>query len=183
MLLDADTGRSRAFAFALPATGSDDDKFRRLRDAPDSPLVTLACARTLPAGAEVKLVWGKGIAAASGVATAADQALAFEVRPAFRASFSCERVNRNAQCLPLLPLTLVVHGAGAAQATRRRSGSSMPRARRTRRSCRRRSDGDGVDAVTFGPGLPEKQTLPPRDSRGPQGRRRPAARQRRDRFR
>jgi hypothetical protein len=106
VLINADTGRSRAFAFALPASGSDDDTFRRLRDAPDSPLVTLACARTLPAGAEMKLVWGKGIATSNGVATTDDQALAFEVRPAFRATFRCERVNRNAQCLSLIPLTL-----------------------------------------------------------------------------
>ncbi len=106
LLLDAATGRSRALAFELPATGSDDDRFRRLRDAPDSPLVTLACARTLPAGAEVKLVWGRGVATVSGVAAAADQALAFQVRPAFRASFTCERVNRDAQCLSLRPLAL-----------------------------------------------------------------------------
>jgi hypothetical protein len=106
VLINADTGRSRAFAFALPASGSDDDKFRRLRDAPDSPLVTLACARTLPAGTEMKLVWGKGIATSNDVATTDDQALAFEVRPAFRATFRCERVNRNAQCLSLIPLTL-----------------------------------------------------------------------------
>ena len=164
VLLDADTGRARAFTFALPVTGSDDDRFRRLRDAPDSPLVTLACARTLPAGAEVKLVWGKGITAASGIPAAADQALAFEVRPAFRASFSCERVNRNAHCLTLLPLRLaftapvarkdaalirLVDAAGKAWAAK------LPGAQ----------EGGGIDAVSFGPGLPEKETfrleLPP----------------------
>ena len=95
------------------------------------------------AGAEVKLVWGKGIAAASGVATTDDQALAFEVRPAFRASFSCERVNRDAQCLPHPAADAVVHRADRARATRRGSGSSMPRARRIRRSCRERAADDG----------------------------------------
>ncbi len=158
VLLDAETGRARAFTFALPVTGSDDDKFRRLRDAPDSPLVTLACARTLPAGAEAKLVWGKGITAATGVPAAADQALAFEVRPAFRASFSCERVNRNAHCLTLLPLRLtftapvarkdaalirLVDAAGKAYAAK------LPDAK----------EGGGVDAVSFGPGLPEKESF------------------------
>ena len=106
LLIDGDTGRTRGFLFRLPTTGSDRDKFLRLRDAPDSPLVTLACARTLPQGAEAKLVWGKGIAATTGVATTTTQALAFSVRPAFRASFTCERVNKDAQCIPILPLTL-----------------------------------------------------------------------------
>ena len=59
-----------------------------------------------PQGADVKLVWGKGIAATTGVATSAAQALAFKVRPAFRASFTCERVNKDAQCIPILPLSL-----------------------------------------------------------------------------
>jgi hypothetical protein len=96
LFLDAREGTTRAFLFRLPPAGSDDEKFRRLRDAPDSPLVTLACARTLPAGVEAKLVWGKGIAATTGVLTTSDQALAYKVRPAFRASFSCSRVNGRA---------------------------------------------------------------------------------------
>ena len=111
LLVDGEGGRTRGLTFRLPVTGSDNDKFLRLRDAPDSPLVTVACARTLPAGAEVKLVWGKGIAATSGVPTSSSQALAFKVRPTFRASFTCDRVNKDAQCIPILPLTLVVHGA------------------------------------------------------------------------
>ena len=106
LFVDGGEGRTRGFLFRLPTTGSDHDKFLRLRDAPDSPLVTLACARTLPQGADVKLVWGKGIAATTGVATSAAQALAFKVRPAFRASFTCERVNKDAQCIPILPLSL-----------------------------------------------------------------------------
>ena len=175
LLLDADTGRSRAFAFSLPATGSDEDRFRRLRDAPDSPLVTLACTRTLPAGAEVKLVWGRGIAAAHRRRHGrADQALAFDVRPTFRASFSCERVNRNAQCLSLLPMTLsftapvarrdaaeirLVDAAGTAYAAKLPKGGAGRRRRRR---------------VTFGPGLAGKDRLPARGARRTQGRRRPA---------
>ena len=155
LLLDAKTGRSRALAFALPATGSDDDRFRRLRDAHDSPLVTLACARTLPAGAEVKLVWGRGIAAASGVAVATDQALAFQVRPAFRASFSCERVNRDAQCLSLRPLALsftapIARRDAAAIRLVDAAGTAYPP------KLPKENAGDTVDGVTFGPGLPEK---------------------------
>ena len=168
LLQNTDTGRSRAFAFSLPATGSDEDKFRRLRDAPDSPLVTLACTRTLPAGAQVKVVWGRGIAALTGVATVADQALAFDVRPTFRASFSCERVNRNAQCLSLLPMTLsftapiarrdageirLVDAAGTAYAAKLPKGG----------------EGDGVDRRDLRSRVAGKDRLPARDARRTQG--------------
>ncbi len=158
VLVDPDTGRSRAFAFALPPSGSDEDKFRRLRDAPDSPLVTLACARTLPAGADMKLVWGKGVATTTGIAAAADQALAFKVQPAFRAAFTCERVNRNAQCLSILPLNLTftapIARRDAAQirlvgATGTVYPAKLPKG----------TDGDAVEAVSFGPGLPEQATF------------------------
>jgi hypothetical protein len=40
------------------------------------------------------------------VKTSADQTLEFKVRPAFTAAFSCERVNRDADCLPFLPMRL-----------------------------------------------------------------------------
>ena len=154
LLRDPESGRSRAFAFALPATGSDEDKFRRLRDAADSPLATLACTRTLPAGAEVKLVWGRGVAAASGVAVAADQPLAFEVRPAFRASFTCDRVNRNAQCLSLAPLSL---SFTAPIARRDAAAIRLVDAAGTVYAAKLPKGGDdAVDAVAFGPGLPEK---------------------------
>ncbi len=70
------------------------------------PLVLLACRARLPAETDVRLVWGKGIETDSGIATAADQVLAFTVRPAFTAKFSCERVNANAPCIPVLPMSL-----------------------------------------------------------------------------
>ena len=148
-------GRTRGFLFRLPATGSDRDKFLRLRDAPDSPLVTLACARTLPAGAEVKLVWGKGIAASTGVATSNVQALAFRVRPAFRASFTCERVNKDAQCIPILPLSLSFTAPIAkadAQKIRLVDAAGKPYPAKLPKDT-----GEGIESVTFGPGLPEKQ--------------------------
>jgi alpha-2-macroglobulin len=156
MLVDGDEGRTRGLLFRLPTTGSDNEKFLRLRDAPDSPLVTIACARTLPAGAEVKLVWGKGIAATTGVSTSSAQALAFRVRPTFRASFTCDRVNKDAQCIPILPLTLSFTAPIAkADAKRIRlvdaGGKSYPA------TVSKTGEDDGIDTVTFGPGLPERQ--------------------------
>ena len=154
VLVDSEAGRARAFLFRLPASGSDHERFLKLRDAPDSPLVTLACARTLPADAEVKLVWGRGIAATTGVATSRTRSLAFRVRSAFRASFSCDRVNKDAQCIPILPMTLAFSAPIArADAVKIRlvdaAGKAMP-------ATLPKDDGSGITSVTFGPGLAER---------------------------
>src|SRR5438874_2141158 len=163
IFLDGDSARSRRFAFRLPTTGSDEEKFLRLRDAPESPLVTIACARTLPPNAEVKLVWGKGITSASGVPTSAEQALAYRVRPSFRASFSCERVNKDAQCIPILPLRLSFTApVSQREASRIRLVDSMGKLYKAKPA---KDDEEGITSVTFGPGLPESESfrleLPP----------------------
>ncbi|MCK7581899.1 MAG: hypothetical protein MZV65_43950 [Chromatiales bacterium] len=90
----------------LPRSGSDEERLLRLRDAEDSPLAVLQCRRALPPEAQVKLVWGKGIESASGIASSQDQVVAFKTRPAFQARFRCQRVNRKAQCIPILPMSL-----------------------------------------------------------------------------
>ena len=70
------------------------------------PVVALQCRQRFPDNAEVRLVWGKGISAASGVKTDEDQVLAFKTRPPFTATFSCDRENADADCIPILPLRL-----------------------------------------------------------------------------
>lgn len=85
---------------------SERSRFLKLRDDPDSPIIVLQCTHTFPGDARVNLVWGKGIVARSGIATTADQVLPFSVRPDFYARFSCERVNKDAGCIPVLPLRL-----------------------------------------------------------------------------
>jgi uncharacterized protein YfaS (alpha-2-macroglobulin family) len=64
------------------------------------------CERPLPNRAAMRLVWGKGIAAASNarVVTTIEQRFRFRVRAAFTAEFTCERERANAPCLPLRPL-------------------------------------------------------------------------------
>src|ERR1700687_2919641 len=158
LFLDAAEGRTRSITFRLPKTGSDDDKFLRLRDAPDSPLVTLACSRTLPAGIEAKLVWGRGVTSTSGVPTSADQPLAYRVRPAFRASFSCERVNKNARCIPILPLSLSFTAPIAqrdAAKIRLIDGAGKIYKAKVAQS----DEGSGIASVSFGPGLPEQTSF------------------------
>ena len=74
--------------------------------APALPLAVVQCQRPLPNDAQVRLVWGKVVAAASGIATARDQTLAYQTRPAFRARLTCTRASRKAQCIPVLPIAL-----------------------------------------------------------------------------
>jgi hypothetical protein len=67
-------------------------------------LVTVSCARPLPAERDVWLVWGRGIASPTGVARDSEQVLSFTVRPAFLIRTRCQRVNRDGSCLPVTPI-------------------------------------------------------------------------------
>ncbi|HEY9063570.1 MAG TPA: MG2 domain-containing protein [Burkholderiaceae bacterium] len=92
--------------------GSARDELLKARRITDKPIIErtliLACQRPLPNGAAMRLVWGRGIAAAANpkIATSVEQTLRFTVRPAFTAEFSCERERANAPCLPIRPMTL-----------------------------------------------------------------------------
>lgn len=80
----------------------------RDKEAEKAPLrfVTLQCNRTLPPAGRVQLVYGKGVATPSGVVNNVERRLKFEVREPFAVSFSCERENARAGCLPLKPMVL-----------------------------------------------------------------------------
>lgn len=73
----------------------------------EANIAVVRCARPLPNAAQVDLVWGSGIAAVGGAATAQDQVLRFRTRPAFNARFECERVNASAPCVPVLPMRVI----------------------------------------------------------------------------
>ena len=87
---------------------------RYLRTLPDklngnkvhAPLVLIQCKQRFPNDVNVSLVWGRGVRSKTGVATDQDQVLSYKTRQAFKADFSCERENRQAACIPLLPMTL-----------------------------------------------------------------------------
>lgn len=64
------------------------------------------CARALPPGAKVRLVFARTLASVTGVTSANDQVLDYEVRPAFSASFSCLRENARQACAPMTPMQL-----------------------------------------------------------------------------
>lgn len=83
-----------------------------IEDATDtsSPRVAglelLQCARPLPANAKMAVVWGAGIATASGQANPSDQHARFTVRDHFSARLRCDRENAKAGCLPMTPARL-----------------------------------------------------------------------------
>ncbi|MEP7295687.1 MAG: MG2 domain-containing protein [Burkholderiales bacterium] len=83
-------------------------KARRIEPAQAERTLVLACQRPLPNGAALRVVWGKGIAAAANpkVTTSIEQRLRFTVRAALTAEFSCERERANAPCLPIRPMSL-----------------------------------------------------------------------------
>lgn len=101
--------RQRDFVARLALTTFDRveaDAVVRAKAYDRLPLVLLACRNRLPAEAEVRLIWGAGIASADGVAATQDQALTFKVRPAFIAKFSCSRTRAHGHCIPVLPMAV-----------------------------------------------------------------------------
>jgi hypothetical protein len=63
---------------------------------------TLACQRRLAAGSRLELVVEPGLTP-GGVRATARKSWSYQVREAFAASFSCERENAQAACLPIRP--------------------------------------------------------------------------------
>ncbi|HTT08948.1 MAG TPA: MG2 domain-containing protein [Gammaproteobacteria bacterium] len=106
VLFKTSRGGAGMAAIGTREPGSDWDRFLKLKDADVSPLVVLQCRRRFPNDAEVRLIWGEGVASPGGVATTEAQKLVFKSREAFKARFTCDRVNKDADCIPALPLYL-----------------------------------------------------------------------------
>ena len=70
----------------------------------ESGTLVIACAERLPAGAKMRLVWGKGVEAETGAKSSRNESFPYNVREPFRASFSCEREKASGPCSPLSDL-------------------------------------------------------------------------------
>jgi len=68
--------------------------------------VLLQSKQRFPNNSVVRLIWGKGVMSLTGVKTTEDQVLNFKTRGPFTATFSCERENPEAECIPILPMHL-----------------------------------------------------------------------------
>ena len=105
-VLFKDRGGEWMVATSIAEEGTVHERFLQLMHAADSPIVLVQCKQHLPNGAKTFLDWGIGVSTASGVATAEAQVLEFVTREAFRATFHCERVNKDANCIPALGMSL-----------------------------------------------------------------------------
>jgi uncharacterized protein YfaS (alpha-2-macroglobulin family) len=133
--------------------------FSRDKAAAKDPLrfITMQCNRTLTPGAKVQVVYGKGVATPSGVANNVERRLDYQVREPFAVSFTCERENAQAACLPLRPMQLQLQCAGHAQAglADRAQGRRQDDQGQARERGGTQSDDDVVNNVSFGPPLAE----------------------------
>ncbi|HSD37452.1 MAG TPA: MG2 domain-containing protein [Rhodocyclaceae bacterium] len=159
-ILAEQEGRARNFFAVLTKHGRagvlavKDDRFK------NAPLIVARCARKLPAGGEVRLVWGKGVrtvgAVADSIATSADQTLPFRVREEFSVRQSCERVNAKAGCVPVLPITLnftgMVDASLAAKIELRTGGGKVFTPKIDERS-------KSVDSVSFAGPFPARSEV------------------------
>ena len=84
-----------------PAAPWDGPREDRIKD-----ILALSCARPLPAGKSMSLVWGRGIRSMDGVVYQSEQRLRYRVREDFNATLTCDRINPRADCLPLGGLRL-----------------------------------------------------------------------------
>jgi len=92
---------------------------------------TLACNRTLSPAAHVSLVFGKGVASPGGVANTTERRFNYQVQEPFAVTFSCERENAQAACMPIRPMSLqfsapVTRKAAAAVRLNSANGSRTP---------------------------------------------------------
>jgi hypothetical protein len=79
---------------ALPASAADRQRML-------AGVTALKCRRALPPGQDVALVWGGGVASASGKTAGSDRRFDFTVRQPFTARFECTRVNPQSGCSPV----------------------------------------------------------------------------------
>src|SRR5262245_41236711 len=86
---------------------------------PLPPLLLIQARQRFPAGSAVTLIWGKGVAAPSGVAAESDITRAFVTRTPFTASLTCPRENPDAECIPITPVRLTFSAPVAASEVRK----------------------------------------------------------------
>jgi hypothetical protein len=73
-------------------------------------LLLLQARQKFPTDTRINLIWGRGVASPSGVATEQDQTLPFVTREPFRATFHCQRENPQAACVPITPMVVDFSG-------------------------------------------------------------------------
>jgi hypothetical protein len=129
----------------------------RVRPGERGPVRVVQARQRFPEGAGVRLVWGRGVATASGVAGDQDQILAYRVRPRFSVSVECERERATAGCIPIAPLAVRFSAPVLTELARQVTLTDA----RGRGYAARRPDGgeDRTTEVVFPGPFPEASTL------------------------
>lgn len=93
-------------------TGPARDQILKTRYLGDlaGPVLVVQARQRFPDNARVRLLWGRGVEAKSGVATDQDQTFEFKVRGPFVATLRCERENASAGCVPITPIRVTFSG-------------------------------------------------------------------------
>lgn len=99
-------GLGRHFTPGLPETATREQRVVALAQQEDAPFVAVQCTQRFPSDASVGLVMKPGIRSTTGVTTRQPLRVAFKVKKGFTAEFACPRANLDAQCMPILPMSL-----------------------------------------------------------------------------
>lgn len=99
-------GRERFYTEPLPENATPEEQLLAMAAWKNSPIVVAQCQRRLPNKAEVGVVVEEGLRSVTGVERGQPQHLPYTVRDAFSAQFYCQRSNAQAQCIPILPMSL-----------------------------------------------------------------------------
>jgi alpha-2-macroglobulin len=125
-------------------------------------VVVLQARQNIPSGASVRLMWGKGVSAESGVTNEQEQVLSFKVRQSFVAELQCERLGRRAACLPIAPINLRFSAAVAWEHGRRINLVAAPGGRRSPSADKSDEGAQFVTTISFRGPFPEASTFPSR---------------------
>jgi uncharacterized protein YfaS (alpha-2-macroglobulin family) len=132
--------------------------FKELKVKNDpAPTLVFQCRQTFPPESEVKIIWGRGVKAASGVSTTADQVLAFKTRKPFLAKLSGKKEKPVSGFIPLLPMTLTFSAPVTWDTVReirlKSQGGKIWKPKK------REESGPTVDRVVFEGPFPEDQSF------------------------
>jgi alpha-2-macroglobulin len=122
-------------------------------------VLVLQSRQNFPSGANVRLIWGKGVTTVGGVASEQDQALSFKVRDPFTAEFHCERLSKQGACLPIRPLNLRFSAPVAWEQARHIALVGMQGGRRSPSPDRGDEGVRFVSRITFKGPFPEAATF------------------------
>lgn len=137
----------------------------------DHANIAFQCRQKFPPSAEVKVIWGAGVKAATGLPTEKDQEFNFKARAPFEAKFHCLREKSAAGCIPVAPMYLSFT-AGISRSDARKIILKSPQGK-TWAPDVGGDDENTVSYVNFSGPFPEKtnfQVIIPRDLKDESGR-------------